>query len=207
MIRLKLFIILFINCITVVAQEAPVKKPELHYYRKEEIIYDGKRYRIHNSYVTVGGGFMQSSIRQGSQKTLGVDFQLPVRKLHFQLGGMVSGYGFGSDNNRQLHVGWGYRRERTGDNLAVYAGPSYYWGVRGDTSTGPINYQGMGAYVCVQAIKKLVFDIGIGIEGFAEFSKTQRLFGFRIIAFFSGAYQGVRKNYNKHVRAENPNLK
>lgn len=204
MIKLKLFILIFISCLSLTAQDTQPEKKKETYYRKEEMIYDGKRYRVHNSYLSLGGGFLQSSIRNQSQKTLGVDFQFPIRRLNFQMGAMVSGDAFGSDNNRQVHVGYGLRKESRAANLAAYIGPTYFWGVKGDTVTGPKEYQGLGGYICLQAVRKISFDIGVGIEIFGEINKEQQMFGFRLIVFFSGAYQGARRNYNPNVRLENP---
>lgn len=206
MIKYFPLIIALAGCLNITAQEKDLKKEEKPpYNRKEEMIYDGKRYRIHNCYVSGGGGFSKSTIRNIAQKNVGIDFQFPIRHLHFQTGVMASGDAFGSDNNRQLHVGYGLRRETRLNNLAAYVGPTYFLGVRGDTTTGPpINYQGFGGYLCIQAVTKLTYDIGLGIELFTELSGTQSIFGFKIIAFFSGAYRGPKKNFNPNVRSENP---
>jgi hypothetical protein len=66
----------------------------------------------------------------------------------------------------------------------------------------PEFYQGIGGYLCIQAVKKVAYDFGIGGEFFAEISPKRRMFGFKIIAYFSGAYRGPKRNYNPNVRAE-----
>jgi hypothetical protein len=67
----------------------------------------------------------------------------------------------------------------------------------------PEFYQGVGGYACVQIATKLVYDIGVGAELFVEASGKQSLLGVRLFLFFSGAYRGVKRNYNPHVRSEN----
>ncbi len=67
----------------------------------------------------------------------------------------------------------------------------------------PEFYQGVGVYAAAQAATKLVYDIGIGAELFVELNYKQNVIGIKLFLFFSGAYRGVKKNYNPHVRSEN----
>lgn len=178
------------------------------YDRKEEIIHNGMRYRLHNNYLTFGGGFFGSTIRSQSQKGLGLDFQFHIKKHHFQAGGLMSGLEFLSNNNLQAHLGYGYRKETSKYNLAFFAGPSYYItvvGVKLDSGIVAAKlYRGIGGYFCLQGVTKFLYDFGLGAEIFGDINMRQQLFGFKIIAFFSGAYRGPKKNYNPHVRSENP---
>lgn len=142
----------------------------------------------------------------------------------------MSGVEFLSNNNIQGHFAYGIRKETGKLNLAAYGGLSYYNGVIGvaDTSGLPVAqyHAGGGLYFCGQAVTKLSYDIGIGLEIFCELSKYknvsgglpwyqgahvfsagseyQQLAGFKVILFFSGAYRGPKRNYNPHVRSENP---
>lgn len=180
------------------------KKPE--YFRKEEIIVDNKRYRIHNNYLTFGPGFLSSSIRKTSQKSLGIDFQFHIRRQHFQAGVMMSGETIGSNNNIGAHIGYGLRKETRNRNLAFFVGPSYFTGVEAiaDSVQGtvPRLYDGIGLYGCMQGIYKITYDIGLGAELFGEFSARQSLGGIKLIVFFSSAYVGPKKNYNPNVRKQ-----
>ncbi|WP_317899265.1 hypothetical protein [Aurantibacillus circumpalustris] len=187
-------------------QELPFKKRERPPFdRKEEIIYDGKRYRIHNTYLTVGGGFLQSTIRSKLQKNLGLDFHFPIRNHHFQVGVFMSGEEFASNNNIQGHICYGIRREKNKSNFAAYVGPSYATGVEGNVNSGnPKFYDAFGAYISIQAVMKFTYDIGFGAELFSELGKKQNIIGLKLIAFFSGSYRGPKRNYNPNVRAENP---
>lgn len=174
------------------------------YFRKEEIIADGKRYRKHNNYLTAGPGYMTSSIRKTVQKAVGIDFQFHIRREHFQAGVLMSGEEFLSNNNIQLHLGYGYRREKTSSNLAAFVGPTYFSGVEGTPGvTAASFYSGFGAYACVQAITKFTYDIGFGLEAFGEISRKQKMAGIKAVFFFSGAYRGLKRNYNPNVRSEN----
>jgi hypothetical protein len=209
-LKVKLLISLFFGCLTALAQERHElnqnNKPK--YFRNEEMIYNGKRYRVHNNYVTFGPGYLQSSIRNVSQKMIGIDLHFHIRTQHFQTGVMMSGETFGSNNNVQAHIAYGYRRETKTLNLAAYMGPSYLTGVvpYNDPVYGivPEFYTNYGIYTCIQGVTKFAFDFGIGVELFAEYSKKQTMFGFKLIAYFSGAYTGPKRNYNPNVRAENP---
>jgi hypothetical protein len=208
MIKKTLYILTFLSSLGLNAQEKQfIKEEKPKYDRKEEVIYDNKRYRINNNYLTLGGGFLNSNLREQSQKTVGIDFQFHIKRQHFQAGVMMSGPNFNDNNNVQGHFGYGYRRETKTSNLAVFAGPTYFTGVltiSDSLGIRPEFYEGWGGYVCAQGIAKLTYDFGIGAELFAEFSKKQTMFGFKIIAFFSGAYRGPKRNYNPNVRSENP---
>lgn len=204
MIKIRLLIIACIIGCNLAAQDKDSLKTERpKYFRKEEIIHNGKRYRVHNSYLTIGAGYVLSNIRKTAQNARGVDFQFPIRKLHFQTGAMISGESFSSNNNVQAHLGYGWRKEKNASNLALYIGPTFYTGVKGDTASSSQFYQGFGAYVSAQAVTKFSYDIGIGAEVFAEVSGKQSMIGIKFILFFSGAYRGPKKNYNPNVRSEN----
>lgn len=210
----------FLLCITVLlcwglpllAQDSlPARKLKPSYYRKEEIIYDGKRYRLHNNYVTLGAGPAISTIRSAPQRVAVADFNFHIRKQYFQAGVMLSGYQFFSNTHLQAHVGYGIRREGGLYHFALFAGPSYYQGVEGSVGQPPHFYEGVGIHVDLQTVAKLTYDIGAGFEFFADFGfadgaggREQVMYGVKAIVFFSGAYRGIKRNYNPNVRAENP---
>ena len=189
------------------AQSDSLKPKKEKYYRKEEILYDNKRYRRYNSYLTLGAGYLASSIRSDMSKIVGVDLQFHIRRQHFQIGANISGVEFLSNNNTQLHFGYGKRFEKNQTNLALFGGLTYYTGVLTlqDTALGviPYYYQGIGVYAAAQGVVKLTYDIGFGAELFAEYSPYQSVTGIKFILFFSSAYMGPKKNYNPHVRSEN----
>ena len=174
------------------------------YFAKEEIINNGKRYRIHNNYFTAGGGFFTSTKRSTTQKSFGMDLQFHIKKHRFQVGGFISGNEFLGANNLSTHLGYGWRKESTKYNFAFYTGIQYSYGVYGvadsDSTTKPIFYSVPGVYVSGQAIRKLIYDIGIGVELYSEINTTQYIGGIKFIVFFSDAYRGLKRNYNPNVR-------
>jgi hypothetical protein len=185
------------------------KKP---YYRKEEIIYQGKRYAIHNNYLSLGGGYLGSNIRLDVQNVVAVDYQFHIKWLNFQSGAFMSGENFLSNNNTQVHLGYGLRKETNTGNYAVYGGPMYFTGVEGAVGTPAQFFSGYGVYFSAQAIYKIVYDIGFGVEVFGDLGFVGTIFknaefkqstlGVKFIAYFSGAYRGPKRNYNPNVRSE-----
>ena len=188
--------------------QTPTPEPKKEVYdNKEEILHRLKRYRLHNNYLTFGGGFMSNSRFSQSQKHVAADFVFHVREQHYSFGVMMSGYDYFSNNQVQMHGCYVKRFETATYNLAFFGGPSYHTGVQTYTdSTGikPLYYNGVGLYFGASAVTKLAYDIGIGMEVFGDVSLGTRMFGFRLVAFFSGAYRGPKQNFNPHVRSENP---
>lgn len=179
-----------------------VPKEQPPYDRKEEIIFENKRYRIHNNFITLGGGYLGSSIREDVQRCVNADFQFHIRLHHFQIGAMMSGEEFLSNNNTQVHLGYGLRRENNGSNLAAFIGPTYFTGVQGAVGQPAVFYDGFGLYVCGQAIYKLAYDIGLGVELFLETGQKYTQGGIKFVAYFSGAYRGAKKKFNPHVKSQ-----
>lgn len=205
--KLLFFFLLFSSTLGLQAQaKDSVKSGMPDYYRKEEIIVSGKRYRIHNNYLSFGPGFLSNNLQNQSQRAIGIDFQFHVRRQHFQIGVMMSGPNFSANNDVEAKIGYGYRKETKTFNLAAFAGANYFTGVLTFLDSAglpqPEFYSGIGGYACVQAVKKFTYDFGLGAEMFAEVSGRRRMFGFKIIAFFSGAYRGPKKGYNPNVRSE-----
>ena len=193
--------------LNLVAQEPILIPGKPPYDRKEEILHAGKRYRIYNNYLTIGGSFFNSNLRTDVQKGVGLDYHFHIKRHYFQTGFSISGYEFLENNQTQARFGYGYRKENANVNLAFFGGATLFTGVYGVADTAgtskPEFYSGVGAYVCAQAVKKLSYDIGIGAEVFAELNYKQAAVGIKILMFFSGAYRGPKKNFNPNVRSEN----
>ena len=205
LIKIISLIIGLLLCVGIKAQNQPLIKNKKELYDKqEEILFDAKRYRKYNNYLTGGAGYAGSTIRTQVQKTIGADFHFHIKRQYFLGGLLMSGEEFLSNNNVQLHACYGIREEKNYTNVAVFAGPSFFTGVEGTPGiTSATYYQGLGAYFCFEAVLKLKYDIGLGIDVFAELSQKQNLGGLKFIFFFSGAYRGLKGNYNPHVRSEN----
>lgn len=207
-IKYLVFIISSISFLSTYSQnEQKPQKTNNVYDRKEEILFDGKRYRKNNNYLTIGSGYQSNSIRKESQKSLGVDFQFHIFRQSFQIGLMMSGNEFTGNNNSEAHLGYGFRIEKNTYNLALFSGPVVFTGVETLIDSNgkiiPKFYDGIGIYMSLQAIKKITYDIGIGFELFIEASQLQKIMGAKLIFFFSGSYMGLKKNFNPNVRSEN----
>ncbi|MBS1636386.1 MAG: hypothetical protein JST26_10745 [Bacteroidetes bacterium] len=169
------------------------------YDPKEEIVYDGKRYRVHNNWLSAGMGWAVNTHRELDQKTVAVDYNFHIRRQYFQAGAFMSGNNFTPGNNYNFHVGFGLRKETARYNLAAFVGPSasYFYRPLPDTLNYDISrlYNRVGAYASVQAVYKIKYDVGIGLEVFGDYNQTQSIFGTRIILYFSGAYRGIKKGH------------
>lgn len=190
--KLVFILALFYSFITVAQKDSTVK-----FNRKEEIVYDGKRYRKYNNYLTFGLGKGYVDIRRLDQSYINVDFQFHVQKEYFQAGVFMSGDDFLRNTNIQGHICYGYRIEKTKFNLAGFIGPSYSYVLvaHADTSGNTwaeIN-RVIGGYACIQAVYKVKYDVGIGAEVFGDISSIQKMVGGRIIFYFSGAYRGIKR--------------
>jgi hypothetical protein len=177
------------------------------YDRKAEVVHQYKRYRKWNNYVTGGAGFAISPQRTEIQRLGGGDFNFHLRDQYLQFGGFISGTSLAyAKNNLQLHLGYGKRFERNYYNIAFFAGPSYSYGffLIPDTSSStqlkPEDYSVVGAYASAQFVYKVKYDIGVGLELFADYNSKQQLFGGKIILFFSGAYRGYIPGYKPRKR-------
>ncbi len=200
MLKKIAFIFLLFEAVMAFSQKDSVVK----FNRKEEIVYDGKRYRKYNNYLTFGFGKGFVDVRRIDQNFINADFQFHLQKQYFQVGLYMSGDDFLRNNNIQGHVCYGYRIEKNKFNLAGFAGPSYSYFVltKYDKAGDPypeINNV-IGAYASVQAIYKLKYDVGIGIEIFGDISGLQKMAGGRIIFYFSGAYRGIKRGYKANPK-------
>lgn len=175
------------------------------YDRLEELIHKDKRYAVHNNYLSAGFGFAYSSVRDLEQSTIGIDYVFHIKRNHFQAGFLMSGKEFLSNNNIQGHFCYGYRIEDERKNVAFFGGLSYNTGILppvyrvADTLPARF-YDAAGLYLSASYIKKLSYDIGFGVEGIIEINTVQVFTGIKAVLFFSGAYRGKAKIYNKHVK-------
>lgn len=179
--------------------EGHSQKDTLPFNRKEEVIYDSKRYRKYNNYLTFGVGKGYSDVRRLDQSYINLDFQFHLQREYFQAGFFMSGDEFLQSTNIQGHICYGYRHEKEKYNLAAFVGPSYSYFVTGSTDTSGVTtvkaHSVIGGYVCLSAVYKVKYDVGLGIELFGDFSSQQKQGGARIVLYFSGAYRGVKRGF------------
>jgi hypothetical protein len=194
LLKKLLFILILLDFAISFAQ-----KDTLPYNRKQEITYDNKRYRRWNNYLTFGAGKAYSTIRETDQSIIGVDFNFHMQKQYFQVGFLMSGPEYLTNTNVAGHICYGYRYEKNKYNLAGYVGPSYSYfvTVSNDTLRNLIVNNALGAYVNLQAVYKFKYDVGIGVELFADITSLQQMYGGKIILFFSGAYRGEKRGIRR----------
>lgn len=167
---------------------------------KEEIAYDGKRYRVHNSWLSVGAGANYNSKWPKDEKNIGADFTFFIKKQHFGLGAFMSGTNFTSPNNYSFHVCYTLRKEKEKYNLSASIGPSSSYFRRPLSDSTNYNlatvYNQLGGYACIEAVYKFKYDVGIGGQIFCDYNQVQMVYGVRLIAYFSGAYRGIKYGYH-----------
>lgn len=191
----RALLILLTFCVFVVRAQ----KDTLPYNKKQETVFDDKRYRVWNNYLTFGAGKAYSDIRSIDQSVINVDFQFHLQKQYFQTGFFMSGDRFLRNTNIAGHVCYGFRKEKTLFNWAAYIGPSYSYFVTGKSDTAGnfivTTHSKIGGYLCLQGVYKFKYDVGLGLELFADVSSEQKIAGLRVICYFSGAYRGERRGY------------
>ena len=112
----------------------------------------------------------------------------------------MSGRDFNQKNNYSAHVCAGLRKETTKYNLSAFVGPSFSYFRRplSDSTEFGLQkildnaYSRIGGYITLEAIYKIKYDVGIGGQLFCDYNDVQTIYGVRLIAYFSGAYRGIK---------------
>lgn len=168
---------------------------------KKEIVFEDKRFRVYNNWISGGAGPAWHSDNPRTQLALGLNFNFHIKQYYFRVGGMFSGDRFGTWNNYHGHAGYIFkRRENEKMNQSVLAGISYSTGYRfiyAGHYDGENPYRKAGLYLEYQYIRKLNYDFGIGTSFFADINDLNQIVGMRVDVFFSGAYRG-------YVRGKEP---
>lgn len=180
------------------------KKDTSVFNRKQEIIYDGKRYRIHNNWLSAGVGVNYNTRWPKDEKNTAVDFSFFVKQHHFRIGGFMSGTDFTAANNYSFHFGYGFRKEGNKYNLSAFIGPSTSNFRRPLSDTANYNlttvYNAVGGYAVVEAVYKFKYDVGLGGQIFCDYNQVQMVYGARLIVYFSSAYRGIKYGYRAPVK-------
>ncbi|MFN5181871.1 MAG: hypothetical protein ACK5BJ_04875 [Bacteroidota bacterium] len=166
---------------------------------KQEIVVDGKRYRIWHNYIT-GGSFPGASINSAiptSQTCAALDFNFHIKKEYFQAGVLLSGNVFGDWNNSAMHLCWGKKIEKTKYLFAAYGGVDYSLFYPWEKDSVPARFispaiNAVGAYLAIQNFWKLKYDVGAGCTTFFSYNTKQYLVGIRMELFFSSAFRGEK---------------
>jgi hypothetical protein len=166
---------------------------------KQELVYDGKRYRVYNNWLSIGGGAGYNSSWIKDERNLGIDYSFNIKKIYYRAGAFMSGRNFTESNNYNFHAAIGIRKEHTKYNLSAFAGPSTAYFKRPLKDSVNYNlksvYNEVGLYACLEAVYKVKYDVGLGGQIFCDVNRVQLVYGVRLIAYFSGAYRGVKYGY------------
>jgi hypothetical protein len=188
---------LIIFCFSIFLKAQTEQAEKSDFDSKQEIVFDGKRYRVWHNYLTAGvlpGGSI-SNVIPTSQTCAGLDFNFHIRKEYFQFGALLSGNVFGDWNNSGVHLCWGKKIEKERYLFAAYGGVDYSlfypWAKDSVPArfTSPAKSQ-VGAYVSIQNFWKIKYDVGMGCNIFASYNQKQYLIGARIELLFSSAFRG-----------------
>jgi len=185
-----------------------IAQPKGEFDHKKEITYDGKRYRVFNNYITVGGGTEYNTFIGGNNLNLGGDFNFHLQAIYFQAGGFLAGGTFGNWNHAQMHAAIGKRFEMKKFNMAGYLGGSYSSINRPFYDSLNKVYisrtlKPLGLHAEVQFTYKFKYDVGVGICLFSDINKAQSVYGLRLELYFSSAFLG----YRSHKDEDNSVLK
>jgi hypothetical protein len=173
------------------------KNKKYHPPMDSMFVYNNKKLKFYNNWISAGGGIQQNlSYKKPVGFAGGVDLNFHVKHNYFQLGAILTGVRFGTYNNYQFHLGYGKRTENKDFHFAGFVGASYstgYFSTRIDSITVYTRvFQKPGLYAQFEAVKKITYDVGIGVSVFGDFNQEQSIIGIRGILFFSGAYKGKK---------------
>jgi len=186
----KIIILLTLLCNTSILLLAQQTATEKRDEGKKEKNIDGKRYRITNNYVNFGIGYGRA-IGAKQSIPVGVGYNFHIKKSFFQVGfnrsEMPILWGSYTKNFlNDFHIAYCIRRENKIFNIAYIGGISKCWGLKND-----VPYNQYGIYAEAQLIRKVFYDVGIGICMFVNYNRIYPMGGLRLEFFLSSAYQGT----------------
>lgn len=188
----KLLILLFAALSAQAYAQDTKPQPDL----KAEVVVNNKRFKVYNNWLSGGGGMGYNTQIPQPQFVGGIDFNFHLKYNYFQIGAVLAGDDFGNYNNSLLHAGYGKRIENEKFNISAFAGISYgrgYRKVAKDLYDLENPYTHPGVYLNAQLIKKITYDVGLGLGVMADVNKTRTLAGVMGVLYFSGAYKGKKR--------------
>lgn len=166
-------------------------------------IINNKKFQYYNNWLTGGiGGQQNLTYKRELGFAGGLDFNFHIKHHYFQAGILVSGEHFGVYNNYQFHLGYGKRFEDKDYHFAAFMGVSYASGTQviqiDSVKSSRTPYHEPGLYLQGEIVKKITYDVGLGVSLFADWNQEQSMIGMRFILYFSGAYLGKKnKEYEE----------
>ncbi len=184
------------------------KMDTLLQYLTKEVVYDKKRYLVYNNWVSGGVGFSYNSNwynEHTDERNIGVDLNFNIRKYYYSAGVFASGRDLAKINNYSFFALTGLRKELLKSNWSIFVGPSLSYFRRPlldtnimDKSTVRFSlFNRVGLYAKCEVVVKLKYDIGLGLQVFANYNDVQFIYGVRFLLYLSSAFRGnvaIRKN-------------
>lgn len=168
-------------------------------FTREEIIINNKIYRPFSNYILLSTGTCFNINQRAVEKSGEVGYVFRIQQYFFQLGYHVSSNAFFLYRSPQklnnLFLMYGFRKENVKRNIDLFIGPSYAYGSKyAFTDTiGNKWYSGfstVGIKLSFDYDWKIFYDIGFGLNAYAEWNKYYPIVGIKINIYFSGAYRG-----------------
>lgn len=186
--KLKTKIVLLALCLPLFALCQKTETEKRDEKTKERNI-SGNRYRLRNNYVNFGIGVGQAI---GNRRSIpvGVGYNFHIKNLFFQVGYNRSEMPilWGSYTKNYLndfHLAYCIRRETKLFNIAYVVGIGKAWGLKND-----VGYNNIAAYGEAQLIRKVFYDVGVGICMFVNYNREYAMGGLRLDFYLSSSYQG-----------------
>ncbi|HIE15474.1 MAG TPA: hypothetical protein EYP69_00970 [Bacteroidales bacterium] len=168
-------------------------------FLREDTIINNRIYRSYSNYLLLSVGksynFKNTEIETSGE----VGYVFRIVNQFFQVGYHLSSDQFFLNRSYQklnnIFLMYGLRKEKINKNTDIFFGLSYaygstYWGV---DSKGDILYKGFsvpGFRISLDYEWKIFYDIGIGLNGYAEWNQYYPLIGIKLNIYFSGAFRG-----------------
>jgi hypothetical protein len=119
-----------------------------------------------------------------------VAYNFKIKKSFFQVGynrsEMPILWGkYTANHLNDLHLAFCIRKENKLFNIAYVMGIGKAWGLKDN-----VGYNKIAAYAEAQLIRKVFYDIGIGINMFVNYNRQYPIGGLRLEFFMSSSYQG-----------------
>lgn len=169
---------------------------------KKEFIEQGKN-KFHPAKTwTIAGPGINLNKFSSLDGNLGISFHFQIKDFFYTAGLMrarqwTDGSFFPIDYNREfveLHLGTGLKEESTRTLYGFFLGPSFSHEVYIMPENGKLaTFNSVGLYVDLHAVYKPVYDIGMGIDLFADVNFHYSVFGSRLIFFLSDAYKKEKR--------------
>lgn len=186
---------------TSTAQPTKIKPPVTHedsLAAVDTVVINHNVYGRQYNWILFGPAFGASRFAN-KDASVGIDLHFRFKKLNWQAGFMRGGeynnsfytHFYNRDFN-EIHVALGLKKGWRKSLIATYAGigaiQGFYLDAAG-ASDGE-NFSAVSLYGSAQIIFKPIYDLGFGINAFADVNIRYSVYGIRLVAFLSNAYKG-----------------